>query len=172
MTIEQIETQAQAVSTARSRLTDVLAEMQAQRDKITKNYTDDLRVLVAEVQLEQDELIELIGLSPELFTKPKTRVLHSIKCGFRKPPSKVFFDDEEKVAGRIGKFLPDQKIALVKTKSKVDKKALQKLSKATLKKLGVSITDDTDDEVVCVPVADEFQKLIDSLLATADEPLE
>lgn len=172
MTMEQIETQAQAVSTARSRLVDVLAEMQAQRDEITKNYTDNLRVLVAEVQLEQDELSELIDLSPELFAKPKTRVLHGIKCGFRKSPKKVEFDDEEKVAERIKKLLPGQKLVLIKTKNTINKKAVQKLPKAMLENLGVSITDDADDEVVCVPVADEFQKLIDSLLATADEPLE
>lgn len=168
MSMDQIEQQAERFAECREQLSQTCAQMHAEMNKVKAHYLSDMRRWAAAAHLERDHLYNAIEASPELFKKPKTKILHGIKCGYRKMPGQVKFDDEETVINRITKALPNQAAALIKTKRTLDKTALQKLSAAELKKLGVSIVD-VDDTMIAKPVDDEFQKVIDALLAENDD---
>ena len=65
-----------------------------------------LRASVAAVTEAQSGLLATITASPQLFTKPRSIVLHGIKLGFAKGKGRIEWEDDAQVVKLVRKHLP------------------------------------------------------------------
>ena len=127
-----------------------------------------LTSLVAAVSVRHEALLDAVSRSPALFKRPRTRSFDGVKVGFRKKPGKVVIADEERTVQRIRERLPtEQAELLLRVRESVVREAVSDLSAADLKRLGIAISDDTDQPVVSVARTD-LDRLVDALLADGD----
>ena len=163
-TMNEIEVKAQAYGAAREALAGVLAALDDETRALRKKYLARIRNLVAKAKEHRAELHALIAESPVLFVKPRTKILHGVKCGFRKGKGKVEFDDEDAVIARIRKLLPEEQAELlISVKESVSKTAVCDLSVEDLKRLGIRV-EGTVDVVEIKDAAGEVDKLVEALL--------
>ncbi len=162
--MQEIELKAQSYSTAREALAGVLAALDDETRALRKKYLARIRTLVVLAKARRADLHVLIAARPELFTKPRTRILHGVKCGFGKGKGKVEFDDEDAVIARIRKLLPEEQAELlISVKENVSKTAVCDLSVDDLKRLGIRV-EGTGDVVVIKDAAGDVDKLVEALL--------
>lgn len=167
-TMEQIEKQAKAHAIAREKLGEIVGAMQDGIEAIKRSHMVKLKAAVNKAAETSEELRALIEQSPELFVKPKSVVFHGIKLGFAKEKGRIEFDDAEQVIKLIRKHYPDLADSLISTTEKPSKDALNLLTAAELKKIGVTVTADAD--AVFVRATDsEVDKMVTALLKGATE---
>lgn len=167
-TIEQIETSAKAHAQAREKLTELVTALQDGIDALKRSHMAKLKAAVNKAADTSDELLQLVNESPELFVKPKSVVFHGIRLGYQKEKGKIEFDDPDLVIKLIKKHLPDMADTLIATTEKPSKEALNDLTAEQLKKIGVTVTRDSD--VVFIRAADsDVDKMVNALLKGATE---
>ena len=141
-----------------TRINALEAEVVVVREQHRAGILDALR---AHKQAEE-ELRQAIAAAPELFDKPRTRVLHGIRVGYQKGKGGLEIADEEATVKLIRKHCPDKLDALVKVTEKLIRKALQNLDAGLLKKLGIGILG-TGDVIVLAATDGDLDKLIKAL---------
>lgn len=166
--MQAIELQAAAVAEARGILEERVADLQAELDAVRRKHLPKLRQAANAATGDVDRLRALIDDSRELFDKPRTRVLHGIRCGVTKQRGSVVIIDEERTIKRIRDQLPtEQAELLIRVRESVHKPAVYDLTAADLKRLGITIEAD-NDAVVVKPTDGAIDKLVDALLAEAE----
>lgn len=166
--MEQIETKAKAHANAREKLTEIVTALQDGIDALKHSHMARLKAAVNKAADTSDELLQLVNESPELFTKPKSVIFHGIRLGYQKEKGKIEFDDPDLVIKLIRKHLPDLADTLIATAEKPSRDALNNLTAEQLKKIGVTVTSDTD--VVFIRAADsDVDKMVTALLKGATE---
>lgn len=167
-TLQDIEARAKKLQEARARVTAIVTELNKAIDLLKRSELPKLRKAIAAAAEHHDALKALIADAPDLFEKPKTRIFHGYKVGYRKAKGKLVYTDAERVCRLIKKHFPDQVKTLIDVKETPVKAALDKLPAAELKKLDITVTD-TGDVVVCDPVESDTDKLVEALLSDATE---
>lgn len=167
-TMNDIEARAKAYAEARARLAEIVTELQAGLDAIKRENLPRIRRAVARTAELEALLKTVIEDAPELFSKPKTVVLHGIKVGFEKGKGKIEFDDEDTLVRLIEKKLPDLVDQLIKTTKKPLKTGLGQLTAQQLKAIGCQV-EETGDRVVVRAVDKDVDKLVNALLHGAAE---
>lgn len=151
---------------------DVLAErVEALDDEVRQLKRRRLPGIKSAVQSASQARAELaahIEAHPELFEKPRTFVVAGIRVGVKKGSGRIEFDDKARVCKLIQKHFPEQAETLIKITEAPVKKALGTLTSAQLKKIGCQVVD-TGDEVVINPVDSNVDKLVNALLAEAED---
>jgi len=165
-TMQEIETQAKTHAAARLALTNHVALLNAEMDAVKRKRLKKLRELVANAVSTGDELLDLVKESAALFKKPKSAVLHGIKLGFKKLPGKIDIADPDQTIKLIKKHFPELAENLIATKEAPSKEGLNTCDATTLKKVGVTVTSDTDVAFITDP-ASEVDKIVDALLKGA-----
>ena len=165
--MKTIETLAYAYSSLRHDLADRLMAIEAEQRRIIEDQIGDIRTDIALLAAAEDELHNAIDDNHGLFVKPRTRVLHGVRCGLKKGKGKVEIDDQTATIRRIRDSLPeDQAELLVNVKESVDKRLVADLAAADLKRLGIRITDSVD-AIIIKPVDGAVDRLIKALLSDA-----
>lgn len=118
-----------------------------------------LRAAARRTVAARGELVAAIAEHPELFKKPKTREFFGVRLGFMKRKGTIAFRDADALVAAIKKQLPDSAANLIQTKETPIKAALAQLSGAVLKRLGVSVQDDTDEPFVKVADGDVLKQV-------------
>ncbi|HOT30157.1 MAG TPA: host-nuclease inhibitor Gam family protein [Candidatus Ozemobacteraceae bacterium] len=167
MDIGTIEKMTKDYADARGTLSGRVTEMNEAIDLIKRRYLPLIKHAVNSALDRKSKLQAEIENHPELFEKPRTLTLHGIKVGFQKQRAGIDWNDDEAVVKLIRKHFPDQVDVLVKTTEKPVKSALNQLTVADLKKLGVSVSDGADEAVI-KPTDTDVDKLVAKLLE--DEP--
>lgn len=167
-TMAQIEDAAKRYAAARGMLTDICSAFNKDLEGTKARYVPQLRSAVGIAKERDAELRAMIAESKELFAKPKTVIFHGIKVGYQKAKGKVEFDDPDQVVKLIRKHFPEQADVLIVTKEKPAKEALEQLTAAELKKLGVTVVE-AGDQVVAKDTAGEVDKLVSALLKDESE---
>lgn len=142
------------------------AQVRDEIKQVTARHMAAIRCLFNGLKDRQADICDEIRAHPELFQKPKTRVIHGIKLGLRKRKGRLVIRDAAKTVYWIKALYQDDIGVLIKTTETPLKSGLEKLPAKDLKRLGVEVTDDSD-EVVFVAATDEFDDLIDFLIAEA-----
>lgn len=169
MSIEDIEKKAGDYAADRAHLAEIVGRMNTEIEKIKAKYLPPIRDAVRHVAERHDALRAAIEAAPELFEKPKTRVLMGVKVGYRKQKGSVTFADEAAVIERIKKLLPaDQAALLIRVRESLDKNACYDLTVPDLKRLGIGVERDEDLPVI-KPADSEVDKLVDALLREAEK---
>ncbi len=167
-TMQEIETKAKAHAQAREKLSEIVTELQSEIDAAKNRHMKNIKAAVSKAATTGDELLRLVKGSPKLFTKPKSVVLHGIKLGFKKQKGKIEFDDPDQVIKLIRKHCPDLEDTLIVTTETPSKEALNKLTADVLKKLGVTVTSDTD-VVFIAPADSDVDKMVNAMVKGADD---
>ena len=112
----------------------------------------------------------MVVAGKEMFERPKTKVLHGIKVGFRKGTGKLSWFDEQEVVANIRKRF-DEKAwpTYLKTTVTPIKASLNALPAVDARKLGVTITE-AHDQVVVEPVQGDAEAMAETLLADPPKP--
>ena len=170
-TMQEIETKAKAHAQARAALTQLVILLNAEIDAVKQKRMKKLREAVANATETGDVLLELVSESSTLFKKPKSAILHGIKLGFKKQTGKISFDNEDQVIKLIRKNLPELADVLIVTTEKPSKEAMNNLEVGQLKKIGVTVTSDSDVAFISDPTSD-VDKIVNALLKGAEEEVE
>lgn len=159
----QIEDAARRYAGARTTLAEICGAFNQDLAAAKSRYIGRLKRAVAFAKEREAELAAAIEESGELFVKPKTVVFHGVKVGFQKAKGKIEFDDADQVLKLIRKHFPDQADVLINTTEKPAKEALQQLTAAELKRLGISVVE-SGDQVVIKDTTSEVDKMVEALL--------
>lgn len=168
--LADIETRAKKYADARERVTAIVTALNEAMNLLKKSELPKLRKAIASAAEHHDALKALITDAPDLFVKPKTVTFHGLRLGYMKGKGKIEWADADQVVRLIKKHFPEQADALIATTEKPVKDAINGLTAAELKKIGISVTE--GGEVVFIkPVDSAVDKMVDALLkdATAEE---
>jgi mitochondrial fission protein ELM1 len=166
--LQDIDKRAQALADARQALADIVMALNDGIEALKRDKMRPLKAAVTRVADHHDKLKALIDAHPELFTRPRTVVLHGIKVGLAKGKGTLQWDDDERVCKAIKKQLPDQAAVLINVTEKPSKDALTQLPVDTLKRLGITVNN-TGDQVVIKPADQDVDKLVNALIKGATE---
>lgn len=166
--ITDIELRTKAFSEARAAVAAIVTELNDGIDALKRQHMGSLKRAINRMAEKHDQLKALIEANPALFAKPRTVIFHGVKVGYQKGKGAITFDDADQVIKLIRKHMPDQADVLIATAEKPAKDALAQLTAAELKRIGVSVTD-ASDQVVIKPTDSETDKLVDALLKGATE---
>lgn len=162
-TLAELEAMATRYADARTKLGEEVQLLQDEMEAARRAAMPRIRKLVGAAAEHQAQLKAGIEDSPDLFVRPKTLVVAGIKIGFVKQRGQIEFDDPEKVCALIEKHLPDLEETLIAIKRAPVKKALEQLTAADLKRIGVTVSNDRE-VVVIKPTDDQVDKLVTALL--------
>ena len=168
MTLSDIEQQARAYADARAELSERVQALQDEIEAAKRRKLRGIKSAVARAAAAHDELHAAVADSPDLFAKPRTKVLCGIRIGFAKQKGRLIIEDSAKTIQLIRRHFPDQEERLIKITETAAKKALETMTGAELKRINVSV-EDAGDKVVIKPTDSEVDKLVAALLAEAEQ---
>jgi len=171
MELIEIDSLTKKFSAAREILADRVRKLENLLTTIKQRRLPGIKSAINDVMEAQAALKAALEESRNLFIRPKTLVMHGVKIGFQKAKGKLSWSDDEQVVKLIRKHFPEQADVLIKTKEVPSKDALQNLTVAELKKLGVTLSED-GDAVVIKSTDSEIDKFVDALLKDDTEQKE
>lgn len=166
-TMNEIEAACKAARLARDSVHQRAIMLSAEIDALKRKHLPHLRRGVERMADADAAVLALLQQAPDLFDRPRSQVFHGLKVGFKKGTGKLEIADAERVVALVKKHFPDQLASLVKTTEKPVKSALQELSVADLKKLGITV-EETGDVVFLKDAVDGVDKLVAGLLKGAE----
>ncbi len=167
-TMNDIQQHAHAHAKARTELTAIVTLFNTEIEAVKKRRMEKIKKAVANATETGDALLALVAESEALFKKPKSAVLHGIKLGFKKLPGKITVTDEDQTIKLIRKHLPELADLLIVSTEKPSKDAINKLEVAQLKKIGATVTCDSDVAFISDP-SSEVDKIVNALLKGVEE---
>lgn len=171
-TLEDLQQRAASLSALRDDLRDLLATMQAGIDTIKHGSLPAIRQLARRIAKQHAALAELIASNPELFAKPRSYVVDGLKFGLQKQKGRMSWDDDDKLCARIDKLAEEgvltaeQAELCVNVTYKPVAAALEQLDAKVLKRLGVTVTADTDAPLI-KSVDSEIEKAVNAVIREA-----
>tara|TARA_R110002096_G_scaffold172484_9_gene346210 strand:+ start:682 stop:1206 length:525 start_codon:yes stop_codon:yes gene_type:complete len=161
-TLADIEEIVSAYANKRKALKALINNYHDDISKLKDKHVDAIQAALKDVEQLNKSLTKTINRNRALFEKPKTRRANGIRFGVKKEKGKLIIEDEEKTIALIKKHCADSKQTLIATVEKPIKSALQQLSTAMVKRLGIKVEDDVD--AVFIKSADsDIDKLIDAI---------
>lgn len=166
--LSDIETRAKRYAEAREKLAAIITELNAGIEAQKRAAMPELKRAIARASEHHDQLKALIEAAPELFVRPKSVVFHGIKLGYQKGKGKIEWADADQVVRLIKKHYPKRADVLIISTEKPAKDALNNLTAAELKKIGISVIEG-GDAVFIKPTDSAVDKMVDALLKAATE---
>ncbi|MEJ1381367.1 MAG: hypothetical protein RPT95_10440 [Candidatus Sedimenticola sp. (ex Thyasira tokunagai)] len=167
-TLTDIEKQARMYADKRQILRDRVEAFEAEIDSIKRKHYKGIRAGQIAASQAEDRLGISIDAAPELFIKPKTHNLHGIRCGMQMGKGKIEIADKAKTCTLIRKHFSDQAEVLIKTTEAPIAKALDQLTSAELKRIGVTVIPGKES-VYIKPADSALDKLVEALMKEARE---
>lgn len=171
-TLEDLQRRAATLSDARDKLAALLTTMQAEIDTIKTGALPDIRRVARTISRQHNELADLIKANPELFSKPRSYVVDGLKFGLQKQRGKMAWADDDALCDRIDKLAEEGVITVEQAELcmsctyKPVAAGLEQLDAKVLKRLGVTVTADTDAPLI-KSVDGEVEKAINAVIREA-----
>jgi hypothetical protein len=169
--LQAIEQLTSAYSAKMNVVVTKMSELDAEVRAIKRRKIAGIRAAVAAARDARAVLDEALKEQKGEFVKPRTRTFHGIKVGWRKLVGKLTWKDAEQVVKLIKQHYgerADMLALLIKKTETPVKAALEQLTGVDLKKLGCTLSEDTD-EVVISSDGTDIDKLVDALLEDASD---
>lgn len=163
MTIIDIQKLTESFAGAYAALAGLVAQVEEEQRRVRAQHAADVRGLLRTALERKAKLNEAIEGNPELFERPRTQVFAEVKVGLRKQKGKLVFPDVAALVGRIEAIYGRESPLLRRPAPEPDRAALNKLTAAELRKLGVELQADTD-VVVIEPVAGDLSAAVAAVL--------
>lgn len=165
MTLTDFQKITKPYADARGELAEIVSDLTAQIEALKRAKMSRIKELVAKAAEKGVVLRSAIEAHAELFQDPRTVIFYGIKIGMQKGRGGIEWDDDDRVLQLIRKHYGEES-ELIRRVEKPDKRMLKDLPVDELKRVGCRVVN-TTDEVVCRPVNDEVDKLVDALLQSA-----
>ena len=159
MSLEVIEEKAKLHKTLLTETNEISAVIRKKITESTDPYIEGLRTKIEAITLLEEQIKQELTANKDLFKKPKTKVIHGLKLGFRKGKGKLIINDEDALIKKLKRDYHDDIGALVKKTETIVKSGIEKLDARELKRLGVTI-ENASDEVVFSIVEDSIDDLL------------
>lgn len=167
--LQYIERLAKEYAEARAALRERMEALEAELARVKREHITGIKRSAEAAARRKEALSTAVDGSRQLFEKPRTQIIHGIRVGVMKDKGQLSWDEDAQVVALIRRHLAEQFDTLVKVTEKPVKGALQQLSAAELKRIGVRVVE-TGDAVYIKPADSEIDKLVDALLASMEEP--
>lgn len=153
-------------------LEEMIGELNADLEAVKQKHLGAIKRRASAIARSEAEITQMIEAAPDLFTKPKTQILHGVKVGLTTSKGKLEFDDddEEAVIKRIRAKLADRIDELIRIREQVNKDAVKRLPAIDMAKIGCRI-DGAGDVVVLKRVAGDVERLVDKMIAKLVEAM-
>ncbi len=161
--LKDLETAAKEFSTKSRVLRNIKESLDAEIDEVKAKYIEELKKASSEAGESYQMLLTLVESSEELFSDKKSMSINNVKFGYRKKTGKIEIDNEEFTINKLQELFPENADMYLSKKISISKKALDSLTAAELKKIGVNVIQDSSEAFVKL-TDDEVQKLIDALV--------
>ena len=161
--LARVEELTEVYSSHRQHLADKVALLEKDLRTAKMRHLAGIKSAVALVKDAEAELRTALDDNKGEFEKPRSRTFFGIKVGWRKLVGSITWSDTAKVIALIKKHFPEQQEVLIKTAEVPVADALAQLSGADLKRLGCTVEEDTDAQVLKATDSD-IDKVVDALL--------
>jgi len=168
MTLQEIEAITSDYSAKYDQLSRFVEDLESELRKLKRQRRERLKRLVQEASNARAALKLALGDGKDLFDKPRTRILHGVKVGWRKQKGKLTWGDDAQLVKKIRAAYEDDAGVLVATVEKPRRETLEKLPAAELKRLGIAVEDDKD-EVVIKAMTGDIDRLVSLLLDEGED---
>lgn len=168
-TLADIHKRAETLSKTRDSLSALFKELQSGIAVVQSGYMPDIKRVARQIAKQHNELDALIRANPALFVKPRTFVADGLKFGMQKKVGSLDWESDDKLCARIHALAFDEVLTaeqedmLINTTEKPVAKALEKLEGKILKRLGVTLGEDTDEPLI-KSVDSEVEKAVNAVI--------
>ena len=174
ITLEAVRAAAQRLANAHNDTAGAAAllnaELKAAVEPILERYeaTIDER---AHAEAEARAILEgMLIAAPQLFKEPRSLTVDGVRCGFKKEPDGLTWDEDDAVIARIKALMPDKAPLLIRQQESLIHAALDGLDEKELRSLGirqvigadawfVTIKDNDAERLVKTIVEDALRRL-------------
>ena len=167
--LQEIQKTAAALSKTRDALSAHMHSLEAQMQALKTSALPEIRRVARQIARQHLELLELNKANAALFEKPRTYVVDGLKFGMQKKVGKLQWECDTKLCARItqlvktGDISDEQADMLITRVEKPVAKALEKLDGKLLKRLGVTLTADSDEPLIKA-VDSEVEKAVNAVI--------
>lgn len=168
-TLVEIEEAAAGYAQAVRELQVLVAALDADMAALKRRHLPLIKSRAAAAAAAKAALLAQVGAGEPLFGRPRTRILHGVRVGWKKSKGRLEWADAAQVIRLIRRHMAGQVKTLVKISEVPVRAALARLSAADLKRIGVTVVD-AGDQPVAELVDSEIERLIDALLRDIGEP--
>ncbi len=162
-----IENRTKGYADAHKALSETVADMNNQIDDIKRKNMKLLKKQVADAAQKHHDLQTEIEPNQQHFTAPRSITFYGIKVGMQKKKGTISYKSPEQVIKLMRKIFSEKECdLLIKTEEKPIKTAIDKLAVADLKKIGCTVTADTD-QVLIKPADSNVDKVVAALIKEA-----
>lgn len=164
-TLGDVERLTKEFADAWDKMGDTLRDLDDKVEALNRQYLPGLRTQERILEERKHALKTALENSPEIFTKPRSIVIHGFKVGLQKGKGEVSWVKKAtgKVVDLIKKLHPDRADIFIRTTEEPNKDTLKTLPTADLMKLGLTVGG-TSDEAVIKPVESHVEKLMKQYL--------
>lgn len=146
-------------------------ELKQKIDAAVRAAWPDLRKATTRAAERYDALLAAVSDAKPAFDKPKTRILHGIRVGYRKAQDTVQVLNADNTVALIKRAIPEQQGVLISTTEKPVMDGLMQLDDATLKLIGCKRVPGSDAPFA--KLADtELDKVVAALMKSAIDKAE
>jgi hypothetical protein len=169
--ITEIDQLARQYADAQMALDGLTNDLRTKIDQVVRNAWPELRRATTRAAERYEALYALVSESRAVFDKPKTKILHGVRVGFRKSKDTVQVLNTENTVALIKKHLADQAEVLISTTEKPVQSAIEQLGDGDLKLIGCKRVAGSDEPVAAIAET-EIDKVVQALMKSAIEKAE
>ena len=170
--LDTMRKQAASYAAARDKLAALVQAMKDEISTVERGALPDITRAARRIAALDNELRAEIAAHPECFTRPRTVVVDGLKFGLQKQKGRMSWDDDAELCARIDKLAAEgaltheQAVMLVVNQPRPVAAALEQLDGKLLKRLGVTVTADTDAPLI-KSVDGDVEKTVSAIVKQA-----
>ena len=130
-----------------------------------------LRAATTRAAGRYEALLASVTDARDVFEKPKTKILHGVRVGYRKAKDSIQVLNADNTCALIEKHLPDQVDVLISTTKKPVMAGLEQLDDEQLRKIGCKRVAGRDEPIAALAET-ELDKVVAALMKGAIEKAE
>lgn len=162
-TIETITAATRGYAAERAVLAGRVDRLHREIDAAKRRLLPGIRAAAAKAHDARAKVAALIEANPDAFERPRSITVEGIKIGLQKQRGKVTWENAQAVVKSIRRHMPDRFDDLVETIERPRKSAINNLTVAEARKLGCTVTEDTD-QILIKPAGDDIDKIVAKIL--------
>lgn len=161
----------------RDRLAALVQAVREQVSTIERGATPEILKAARKIAALHNDLQAAITAHPECFVRPRTMVVGGLKFGLQKQKGRISWEDDRALCERImkltesGAIEPQQAETLIEYRPRPVAAALEQLDAKTLKRLGVTVTLDSDAPLIKT-VDSDIEKIVTQMVKQATRNLD
>lgn len=169
--ITTIDALARQYADAQMALDGLTNDLRVRIDQVVRSHWPELRRSTTRAAERYEALLAVVTDSRAAFEKPKTKILHGIRVGYRKAQDTIQVLNADNTVALIEKHLPDQQDVLISTTKKPVVGGLVQLDDAQLKLIGCKRVPGADEPIAAMAET-ELDKVVQALMKGAIEKAE